>query len=355
MRAPQAPLFEPLLIDVLDTTLREGSYVVDFQLDEKFVIELLGRLDKTPIRKIEIGHGIGYEAERAGLTPCNIDLRRWCDIARSQLTSSWGMFAQPEFSRLGTLEELCRQGLSFVRIGLPAEQVPQHLDYLRHATEICGEVYLNLMKSSATPADRIPALLGDLTPDIAGLYIVDSYGSMLPGEVGSYVAAAAQCCPVVGFHGHDNLGMANANSIAALEAGATMVDGTLAGLGRGAGNAETESLAGILSMGGDDRYSYRALARISEFCRSHLSGPPENRNLQVLGGVIGIHSGFFPLIEQLCAEHRLDPASVMETAVELAQHTVGKSDLRAAAELIAQCGARTGESPLAGTVSGGTR
>ncbi|WP_229402503.1 hypothetical protein [Micromonospora okii] len=340
------------MVDVLDTTLREGSYVVDFQLDEKFVVDLLNRMDDTPVTKIEIGHGVGFEAERIGIRPCNIDIRRWCEIARAELSSSqWGMFAQPEFSRLETLRELCDQGMSFVRIGMSAEQVQANLGYIKRATEMCEQVYLNLMKSSATPANRIPSLLDGIPDNIAGLYVVDSYGSMLPSDIGRYIAAAKECCPVVGFHGHDNLGMANANSMAALDSGAAIIDGTLAGIGRGAGNAETESLAGILSMVGDDVYSYQELARLAEFCRSSLDALPDNRNLQVLGGVIGVHSGFFPLIEELCAEHFLDPGHLMRAAVELAEHSVGKDDIRAAAQLLVRTGAVTG-TPMAALLGG---
>jgi 4-hydroxy 2-oxovalerate aldolase len=355
MSAPPVPLFETPVVEVLDATLREGSYAVNFHLDERFVAALLGHLDATPIQKIEIGHGIGYEAERAGITPCNIDLDRWCEIARSALTSSsWGMFAQPEFSRLSTLTELCDQGMSFVRLGMEAHQVPNNLYYIERAVEICDQVYLNLMKSSATPASELPRLLSGVTPAIAGLYIVDSYGSMLPGDVKEYVKVAKELFPVVGFHGHDNLGLANANSMAALEAGAVIVDGTLDGIGRGAGNAETESLAGILSIVGEDKYSYQALARLAGFCRTNLDVLPENRNLQVLGGVIGVHSGFFPLIEQICTEHDLEPAILMETAAELARQSVRKNDIREAANRIVHS-VEAVMRPLDPSIAGGAR
>ncbi|MFJ9517962.1 hypothetical protein ACIRPK_06800 [Kitasatospora sp. NPDC101801] len=323
--------------EILDATLRDGSYAVDFQLDEKFVTELLGKLNETSIGKVEIGHGLGYEAERSGIRASNIELDRWCEMARAELPDTdWGMFAQPGFSRLSTLRELVDQGMSFVRIGLEADQVPEHLDYIERATEICGEVYLNLMKTSATPAAQLPGLLRGVTPAVAGLYVVDSYGSMLPTDVHRYVEVAKECFPVVGFHGHDNLGMANANSIAALEAGAAIVDGTLDGIGRGAGNAETESLAGILNMAGNHRYDYKQLARLAEFCRTSLELLPEDRNMQVLGGVIGIHSGYFPLIQELCAELTVDPAPLMEIALGLAGQSVGKNHIRAAAERISQ-------------------
>ncbi|WP_116247583.1 hypothetical protein [Nocardiopsis sp. FIRDI 009] len=329
--------FDPTEKELFDATLRDGSYAVDFQFEEKFVVELLGRLNETPVRRVEIGHGLGFDAERSGIRACNIDLRRWCEIAGAELTDSeWGMFAQPGFSRLTTLEELCDRGMSFVRVGMEAERVPENLDYIERATEICGQVYLNVMKSSATPAEEWPELLGGVTPAIAGLYVVDSYGSMLPDDVRRYVAVARDLSPVVGFHGHDNLGMANANSVAALDAGAAIVDGTLNGVGRGAGNAELESLAGILSILGDDRHDYEELARLAEFCRVALDTIPEDRNMQLLGGVIGVHSGFFPLIEEVCAEFGVDAAPVMRTAVDLAPRGPRKTDIRAAARRVAE-------------------
>ncbi|MEU7480726.1 hypothetical protein AB0A63_32460 [Lentzea sp. NPDC042327] len=335
MTAEYDPLLLPLTSEILDTTLRDGSYAVDFQFDENFVVELMCRLDATPIQKIEIAHGVGYEAERAGNRPGSISLRRWCELAGTHLRSStWGVFAQPSFSRLETMSELVGAGMSFVRVGMEAEKVAANLDYLRRATEICGQVYLNLMKSSSTPYEALPDLLKAVPREVAGVYVVDSYGSMLPSDVHRYVTVVQRSFPVVGFHGHNNLGLANANSIAALTAGASIVDGTLHGFGRGSGNAETESLAGILKVKGDDRYDYRELSRMAEFCREHLDVLPDNRNMQVLGGVLGVHSNYYQLVEDLCEQHRLDPASVMEKAAGLATRSIDGADIRAAAELL---------------------
>jgi 4-hydroxy 2-oxovalerate aldolase len=332
MHESRAPQFPARKVEILDATLRDGSYAVDFQLDEEFVRKLLRRLEGTPIGRVEVGHGLGFEAERSGIRASNIDLPKWCEIAGQELlTTPWGMFAQPGFSRLETLADLCKEGMSFVRIGMEPEKVPDHLDYIERATEICGEVHLNLMKTSGTPAQELPELLRDI-PAVDGLYVVDSCGSMMPDDVRRYVNVAKEICPVVGFHGHDNLGMANANSIAAFEAGATIADGTLDGIGRGAGNAETESLAGIMRVLGEDRFDYKELAQLAHFCRTSLDLLPEDRTMQVLGGVIGIHSGFFPFIDQLCGELAVEPAPLMEAAVGLARYSAEKSDLRAAAQ-----------------------
>jgi 4-hydroxy 2-oxovalerate aldolase len=331
---PSAPITSP--VELLDCTLRDGSYAVDFQFDEQFVTHLLSRLNQTPVSKVEIGHGIGIEAERTGIRACNIDRFRWCEIADSTLTNKpWGMFAQPEFTQLRTVAELVGRGMSFVRVGMEPDRVPQHLDYLARVTELCGEVYLNLMKSSATPLPELIRLLDGVGPEVAGVYVVDSYGAMLPTDVRRYVQAVRERFPVVGFHGHDNLGMANINTITAFQAGATVLDGTLYGIGRGSGNAATESLAGIIKILDGDRFDYQELAKLAEYCRTNMDVIAEDRTMQVLGGVIGIHSGFFPLVEQLAAQCRTDPARLMETAVSIAEQSPRQADFHAAASRLA--------------------
>lgn len=322
--------------ELLDCTLRDGSYAVDFQFDETFVVGLLERLSTTPLRRIEIGHGLGLEAERSGVTPGNIDHHRWSEIAASVLTSQlWGMFAQPNFTRLSTVAKLSDRGMSFLRVGMEPDRVSANLDYLREAVDVCDEVYLNLMKSSDTPSESLLRLLDGVPEAIAGVYIVDSCGTMLPSDVQRYVSAATEIVDVVGFHGHDNLGMANINSITALESGAAIADGTLNGIGRGAGNAQLESLAGILTISDADRFDYKTLAHLADYCRLSLAVIPEDRSMQLLGGVIGMHSGHFPLIRELCAEHAIEPAPLMEAAVGLTEHSPSRNDLQAAARQVA--------------------
>lgn len=323
-------------VELLDCTLRDGSYAVDFQFDEEFVAHLLARLNETPVPKIEVGHGLGLEAERAGIKAGNIDHHRWCEIATSTLTKKpWGMFAQPEFTRLDTIAEMSNRGMSFVRIGMEPDRVAQNLEYVGRATDLCGQVYLNLMKSSATPVEQLIGMLDGVPPAVAGVYVVDSYGAMLPSDVHRYVTVVGEHFSVVGFHGHDNLGMANINSIIAMDAGATVVDGTLNGIGRGSGNAAIESLAGIIKIAHTDLFDYQELAKLAEYCRANMDVIVEDRTMQVLGGVIGIHSGFFPLVEELAARYGTDPARLMETAVRIADQSPRTADFHAAASSIA--------------------
>ena len=80
------------------------------------------------------------------------------------------------------------------------------------------------------------------------VYVVDSSGHMLPAEVKQRVAAMKDTLKCgVGFHAHNNLGLAIGNSLAAIEAGVDLVDGSLRGFGAGGGNAPTETLVAVLT------------------------------------------------------------------------------------------------------------
>jgi 4-hydroxy 2-oxovalerate aldolase len=83
------------------------------------------------------------------------------------------------------------------------------------------------------------------------VYVVDSAGAMLPWQAAAAVRALKQALRVqVGFHAHNNLGLAIGNTLAAIEAGADQVDSCLRGCGAGAGNAATEVLAAVLDKAG---------------------------------------------------------------------------------------------------------
>lgn len=324
-------------VTLLDATLRDGSYAVNFQFEPTFVAQLLEGIDATGLRFIELGHGVGVEAERAGYTPCNISLSEWCRIANERLSHTpWGVFAQPSFSRLSTIEWMCREGMSFVRVGMEAHKVEANIGYLEDVLSFCDTVYLNLMKTSVTPTSRVSDLVRNVPREIAGVYVVDSFGSMLPSEVQTYVEVLNRDFDVVGFHGHDNLGLANANSLAAIGAGARIIDGTLCGIGRGSGNATTEAIAGILTRNGRGAYDFRALARMAEFCRRNMNISANDRYLQVLGGVIGVHTSLFPIIERLCAEFGIDAVALLEHATAKSQHDIQEHHLIAAAQDLAQ-------------------
>lgn len=86
--------------------------------------------------------------------------------------------------------------------------------------------------------------------NVDGIYIVDSYGSLYPEQIQrltqKYVAVGEKYGKKIGIHAHDNMKMAYANTVEAMRHGASMLDGTVSSMGRGAGNCAMELLLGFL-------------------------------------------------------------------------------------------------------------
>jgi 4-hydroxy 2-oxovalerate aldolase len=149
------------------------------------------------------------------------------------------------------------------------------------------------------------------------VYIVDSAGAMLPRDAAERVGAmkdGLEC--QVGFHAHDNLGVGVGNSLAALEAGADQLDGSLRGLGAGAGNAKTELLAAVLEkMGVESGLDVFKLMDAAEYIIAPMmpfQPFPDRDSIAI--GYAGVYSTF--LLHAKKAAERYD-VDVREIMVEL--------------------------------------
>ncbi|MCH7988202.1 MAG: hypothetical protein IID46_03515 [Planctomycetes bacterium] len=125
------------------------------------------------------------------------------------------------------------------------------------------------------------------------VYIVDSAGGMFPNEVAEYVQAISERTEIrIGFHGHNNLELAAANALAAVQAGATLVDCSVGGLGRSAGNTRTEMMIPILKRAGYqiDYDLMQVLSILERHIFPILRARPFDSS-QIVGGYAKVHSG----------------------------------------------------------------
>jgi 4-hydroxy 2-oxovalerate aldolase len=172
------------------------------------------------------------------------------------------------------------------------------------------------------------------------VYIVDSAGAMLPADAAARVAALKRTLRCqVGFHAHNNLGLAVGNSLAALDAGAEQIDGCLRGLGAGAGNAPTELLAAVLDkLGRNPGLDVFALCDAAE----HILAPmmpfqpiPDRDAITI--GYAGVYSTFLLHARQAGEKFGIDSRDIL---VELGrrQAMAGQEDwiLDVARELAAR-------------------
>ena len=240
---------------LLDCTIRDGSYAIDFKFTEADTALIASQLDAAGIGWIEVGHGVGLGASDAGKGRAAAhDLHVIAHTRERVRDARIGAFFIPGIGRPQDLRDAAAVGLDFVRIGYDADAIEKVLPSLEIAREAGLEVFVNFMKSyGITPAAFARGAAMAEEAGAIGAYVVDSAGGMLPAEVNAYISAArAESAIPLGFHGHNNLHLAVANSLAAFEAGAEFIDTSVYGIGRSSGNVPTEVMAAVFSLMGID-------------------------------------------------------------------------------------------------------
>lgn len=284
-------------VRVTDTTLRDGSHAVSHQFAVESVRSIVRGLDRAGVPVIEIAHGDGLGGNSQnygfGLHPEEELLR----AASAEVTQA--RLAALILPGVGTIEdlEMAREcGVTIARVAThctEADISEQHITWARRAGM---EVVTFLMMSHMLPPDRLLEEARKMESYGADcVYVVDSAGAMLPDDVRARVSAlrgGLECH--VGFHAHNNLGLAIGNTLAALEEGADQVDGSTCGLGAGAGNAQTEVLAAVLDKAGYrtgiDLYAVQDVAE--EAVRPIMKRPIIVDKDSLTVGYAGVYSSF---------------------------------------------------------------
>ncbi|WP_320173894.1 hypothetical protein [Maridesulfovibrio sp.] len=235
-------------VEILECTLRDGSYAIDFKFTSSDTALLTKQISKAGFNWIEIGHGLGIGAAESGKGKMPHNDLQLLRAAKESTDAKIGMFYIPTISSRDNLKEAVDNGLDFVRIGANATEASEAFPEIEYAKSLGLTAGMNFMKSYSVSADEFGNLgKGAVEHGADMVYLVDSVGGMNPQEVESYLNAVRKKCDCdLGYHGHDNLKMAVANTLKAYECGARFLDATIMGIGRGAGNAASEALVCLL-------------------------------------------------------------------------------------------------------------
>lgn len=325
---------------ILDTTLRDGSYAAKFQFTTQDTSAIALALEAVGIRLIEIGHGVGLRASTKGFGEAAATDAEYLAAAGGVLKQAkYGMFCIPGIAELEDVDMAADMGAGFIRIGTNVSEVRASEPFIQRAKKRGLYVSANYMKSYTMPPAEF-AKLAKVTQDFGAdiLCVVDSAGGMLASELRQYFEAVREVCDIdLGFHGHDNLGLAVAHSLLAVELGASVVDASLQGFGRSSGNAATELLVAALDrMGIDTGIDLLGVMDVGEqFIRPMVV----NRGLSSLDMVMGyalFHSSYMSVIRKYSAKEGVDPRRLI---IELCKH----DKVNAPEELVASLAAGIGE------------
>lgn len=301
---------------ISDPTLRDGNHAVAHQLTARQIAIYCAAADKASVPIVEVGHGNGLGASSLQVGESAVDDVTMLTTAREHLNKSkLGIHVIPGFATIKRdLKRAIEIGVDVIRVAshcTEADITQRHLGFVREKGK---EAYGVLMMSHMAP----PEILVEEAQKMElygaeGIIIMDSAGAYLPVDVTERINALVEGLSVpVGFHGHNNLGMGIANSIAAIEAGATILDGTARGFGAGAGNAQIEVLIAVLAkLGyttGIDLYKILDAADIAE--KEVMPLIPVIKSESIVSGLAGVFSGFSKHVTRISKEYNVDQRDV---------------------------------------------
>lgn len=288
------------MIEILECTLRDGSYPIAYQFTAEDTAVIAAGLEQAGFRRIEIGHGLGLGASRPDIGMAAATDEEYLAAAAGVLKEAkFGAFFIPGIGDESHLELAVKYGMNFVRIGTDVTETEKAERFIKRGKDLGMEVSANPMKSYAVPLDefvRRAVQLDEWGADIVA--IVDSAGGMLPDGVAETVRRLKENVgAAIGFHGHHNLQLAIANVLAAIEAGATIVDTSLRGLGRSSGNAQTEVLVMILEkLGLNPGIDVLRTMDLGDRLIAPIARGRGVDSVEITTGFAGFHSGFMKLL-----------------------------------------------------------
>lgn len=259
------------MVELLDCTLRDGGYYTAWDFEPGLVRTYLAAMAKLPVRHIELGYVNdpmpGYAGEFFFLSPERLrQARAALRPDQSLVVMIDGKGTTPE--RMAPLFGHLVGLVDMVRITVSPDKLDHGIALARAIKATGMKAGFNVMYLSTfqTQLSKISAAF-EVPEVFDSIALVDSYGGCTPERVESLFREMRVALPdkTIGFHGHDNMCLAMANSIAAIAGGADVVDGTLIGMGRGAGNLRLEAMLAYLDgRPGNMPVDYEALSSVVE-------------------------------------------------------------------------------------------
>ena len=286
-------------ITLHDMCLRDGMHAKREQISVEQMVKVATAIDAAGVPYLQVTHGAGLGGNSLQHGFAMASNEEYINAVASQMKQAIvSVLLLPGLGTMNELKSAYREGARSVHVAThctEADTSPQHIACAR---ELGMDTTGFLMMSHLNDAKGL-AKQGKLMESYGAqtVYITDSAGFMLPDDVTERITALREVLnpeTEIGFHGHHNLGMGIANSIAAVEAGATRIDASVAGMGAGAGNTPMEVFVAVAErMGATTGTDLFSLMDVAEDIIVPLMDQPVRVDRDSLTlGYAGVYSTF---------------------------------------------------------------
>lgn len=316
---------------ITEVALRDGSHAIRHQYTEEQVRNIVKGLDEANVPYIEVAHGDGLGGsslqygfsltDELKLIETAVDTAKQAQIA---------VLLIPGIGTMPDLREAAKLGVKMARVATHVTEADVAEQHIALAKELGLETVGFLMMSHMVSSEKLveqAKLMESYGADT--VYVVDSAGAMLPHEVREKIRAMKENLTVnIGFHAHNNLSLAMANTLVAIEEGATRIDGSIRCLGAGAGNTQTEVLVAVLDKLKIDTgiNIYKTMDVAEELVAPLLEKPQEITRGSLVLGYAGVYSSFLLHAQNAAERFGIDARSIL---IELGKRKVvgGQEDM----------------------------
>jgi 4-hydroxy 2-oxovalerate aldolase len=306
---------------ITDSTLRDGSHAQMHKFTAEQVRDVVQVLDAAGVPVIEVAHGdgLGGSSFNYGFS-AEEELKLIATAVEAANSASIAVLLLPGVGTVDDMRAAQDLGVQIVRLATHCTEADVSIQHFGVARELGLETVGFLMLSHMVSPEALAEQAGIMVDAGAQcVYVVDSAGALLMQDAAARIQAlVTRIGPHarVGYHGHNNLALGVANSLIAVNNGATEIDGATCGLGAGAGNAYTEILVTVFDrLGvrtGIDRR--RMLDCAEDIVRPLMLRPPLMDRDAVVMGYSGVYSSFLLHAKRAAERYGVRSDEILEVA-----------------------------------------